>query len=312
MNYLADIVQEKEQAARANALLSWAVAGDGRLSAERVGTMTRRGHERYLPSRTKDAVDVISTSDTNVALLPLGAAFLGLVDRESVLGRLAGATRIPLTAAARLQVAELVAATVAEGAVKPVSHLGFEAAGEPTKVAAQVVISAEALRAIDPATQDGIRQVLVSACAAATDVALVTVLTSGTSAGSASLSDLFALVSGGAPRTPIVIAGLDVVLAWTPGTVRDLQALGVTILTTPAAAGVVIALDGAGLLISDGGVDVATARHAELLMDDGGSPAGTTTLSLWQRNLACLRAERFLRLTVRSGAVAWASTGSPA
>jgi hypothetical protein len=307
---LGDLTRDKEQAMRASALVAWALANDSHLHdiTDPARTFQQKGWGRYLAGLQHKADDVVTTDETGV--LPLASAFLGLVDRESLLGQLDGAVRIPLTAAARLQVGTIEASAVAEGDEKPVALLAFDVTGAPSKVVATIVLSAEALRAIDQPTQVGIRQVLVSAAAAATDVALVAALTAGTASGSTAPGDLLAAISGGAPRRPVLIGGYDSLLGMSVGTVTDLNAIGVAILPCAAASGLLIALDSAGLLISDGGVEVQTARHANLTLTLAGSPA--TNVSLWQSNLVALRAERSLRFSIRSGAVAYASTGSPA
>ena len=94
---------------------------------------------------------------------------------------------------------------------------------------------------------------------------------------------------------------------------RDLAALNIPVIPTPAASGVIIAVDVAGLLLDGARIEIATARHANLTLTDGagGSPAGQV-VNLWSRNLIALRAERFIQVAARDGAIAWASTGSPA
>ena len=251
-------------------------------------------------------IDPVFSTDTGVELGPQPkAAFLAQTDRESLVRGLSS-PRFPLNGAARLQVGTVVAHQVGEAAVKPIGKIEFDLAGPGAKIAATVVLSEETARSLDPATQDGVTAVLTSALARATDVYLVSVLTAGTPTGSATVADLFAAIE--APRRPVLIGGFDTVLALAAGTVRDLQGLGVQIMTSPAAAGLLIAVDAAGVLISDGDVVVETARHADVLLDDGaGSPSGTTVVSLWQQNLAALRAERWLRVAVRSESVAWAT-----
>ena len=78
----------------------------------------------------------------------------------------------------------------------------------------------------------------------------------------------------------------------------------------PKAASPGIALDATGLMIGDEGAVVETARHVSMVLDD---PVSTTLVSLWQRNLVCIRAERYLQIALRADAVAFASAaGSPA
>ena len=89
-----------------------------------------------------------------------------------------------------------------------------------------------------------------------------------------------------------MIGGYDALLAITPGTLGELRDLGIQVLPSPAAAGLLVAVDAAGLLISDDDIRVDIARHASLLLDDGGTPAGTTTLNLFQTTCSrCARNE---------------------
>ena len=76
-----------------------------------------------------------------------------------------------------------------------------------------------------------------------------------------------ALVGAGRPA---VIASVDTLLQL-PGLVRDLAALNIPVIPTPAASGVIIAADVAGLLLDGARIEIATARHANLTLTDGGA-----------------------------------------
>jgi hypothetical protein len=54
-------------------------------------------------------------------------------------------------------------------------------------------------------------------------------------------------------------------------------------------------------------------RHGPLPSDPDDGSGGTPgpTRSLFQANLACLRAERWFSIAMRSDAVAWAAVGTP-
>ena len=310
MKYEFDLTQDFEQKQRATARLAFAVSTDTRLSNanDPLGEFSRRGWSRYAPS-AKAAVDAITTQDTAVALLPLSTAFLREVGQATIDGRLDGALRLPLNAAARLQVGSVEATEVAEGETKPVVRLTFTAGNAPLqKVVGEIVVSVEALRAFDVQTQSGVRQLLVDALAAASDRVFVAALTAvGTSIGTATAGALLAAISSGAPSRPYLVGGLDELLSLTPGTLRDLRDLNVGILPSPAAQGLLIAVDATGVLIGEAPPDVQTARHASMVLDDGGSPQFTTSINLWQGNLSAIRAERFVRFTVRPEAVAYAA-----
>jgi hypothetical protein len=311
MEYLKDSTQRLEETQRAGALVALAVARDTRLCADAGDEMRSRGFARFL--RTKDVNgDLLVSTDPGVAEAPMRAAFLAQVGQQSILGRLTGAVRIPFNESARLQVGSIAASVVAEGAVKPIARMAFDVSGPPSKVICQVVVTAEMLRSVDPATQAGITAALESATAAGLDDLLVSVLTAGSVAAGAEPGILLQAISGGRPSKPVLIGGYDVLLSLPGGVLRDLGALGIPVLPCAAASGFLVALDQTGLLIAGGDIIISTARYADIDVDFGGSPADVRTLNLWTSNLAVLRAEAFVKLAIRSGASAWASTGSPA
>jgi hypothetical protein len=85
-------------------------------------------------------------------------------------------------------------------------------------------------------------------------------------------------------------------------------ALGISIVTSQAAAANVILLHGPSVLVADeGGVTVDVSREASLQMDSApmGVPDATIVMqSLWQMNLVGLRAERFINWKrARTGSV---------
>ncbi len=74
---------------------------------------------------------------------------------------------------------------------------------------------------------------------------------------------MLASVSGGAPDLPIVIGSMRELVPLA-ATLADLQGLGVTVLPCAAAAGLLLVVDGSGLLVSDGGAEIVSARHAKI------------------------------------------------
>ena len=137
-----------------------------------------------------------------IALSPLATAFVGMVERESLAGRLDGAVRVPIDAVARIQILTVIGQTVAEGASKPISAPGFHV-GRP---GAEDCRDGGRERRIFPecrsASQEMLRRQLVSAVAAAYDAALVAALTSGAATAGSGVGDLLAAISGGAPGHP--------------------------------------------------------------------------------------------------------------
>lgn len=308
MRYAADIVQQRELQTKATAAIAWALASDRALTADSLEGFAARGFVRY-----KAAVDPVTSDDAALqGFSPFGTAFVGEVDVIALPGRLPAAVRMPIgPAGGRLLLGTVEASSPEEGVAKPVGTIDFDVSGPPSKAVATIVISAEAARSTDGAIQAGIRAHLVSAAARQVDVLMVTALTAGSPAASTDPGVLLAAISGGQPQSPALIAGWDVILSWDAGTVRDLTALGVPVIPTGAAAGTAIAIDQSGLLLADAGAVIETARHANLAMSDApGSDAPTT--SLWQKNLIALRAERWITIAIRAGAVAFGNAGSPA
>jgi hypothetical protein len=286
----------------------------------------RRGVSRQFMPILKEAVDALDSSSEIAALRSLSAAFIGGVDSQSVFGQLSNVRRVP-PAKARLMIGVVEADVVAEETVKPVAAMEFDTADlRPVKVPATIIVSAELYRSLEPTALDVMRSSLAAALARAMDMRLLdptsdavpdvrpASLTSdltpvSASADAAGIGALLAAISNGQPAQPVVI-GDYASLAPLAGALRDLRdVLGLKVIVSSAAAGTIIALDEAGLLFTDGGVVAETAKEANVLMDDGGSPAGTTVVSLWQRNLVALRAERFLSWVKRPDAVAYLATG---
>jgi hypothetical protein len=304
-----DIVRNSELQNRSTALVAWAFCNDSAITDSPMKAFAARGFEHY--SWAPRGKSLMTTEDEAIGLQPLKMAFVAEVERLAVTGQLKGAVRVPLGAFGRIQLGVIDAVAVGEGAIKPVGRMDFDiGGGRPSKVVAQIVVTSEWTRAVDSATQDAIRQQLVSALAAKVDVDFVTAIMTGLSpVAGGGVAELLAAISGGAPQRPYIIGGYDTLIPLA-GTLKDIKDLGVGILVTPAASGMLIAVDASGLLIADGGAEVETARHATMTMATNTSPSEEITVSLWQSNLAAVRAERFTKYAVRSGAVAFANVES--
>jgi hypothetical protein len=96
---------------------------------------------------------------------------------------------------------------------------------------------------------------------------------------------------------------------------RDGKIAGIPVLTSshapndgdsPGDANIYL-VDGAGVLLADGGLDISLSGQATLQMDDApDSPAtgATVLVNLFQRNLIGLRCTRFIRWAKRNQGVA--------
>ena len=272
-----DPVQRHELDRRATAAVALALARDSYLSDvdDIPGEMRRRGFGAFA---TKAAVDPLVVTDPALVNRgdPIVAAFVGAVDRQSLLGPLqaSGAIVSPLQASESVIVLGTITGhSVGEGEPKPVSEVALSTAGTPAKAVAMVVITSEAARATSAAIQDGIRAALASAVATEVDAALIDALTAapGSPGPTADVGALLGSISGGAPAKPVIILGWDLI----ESDMANWRALGVPILPSGAAAGKMIAVDAARLAIADGGAELVTARHATIALDDAGAGAAT-------------------------------------
>ena len=238
--------------------------------------------------------------------------------------------RLPPNTSGRVQTTTPTATWVAEGALKPVTSMGFDAVGlVPRKVVSTIVVSNELARAVAPRTVDSLTRALASACAAAVDTAAFDPTLGATPGRPASLTNgatevpatgeiaadvgnLLAAISEGAPTSPYLVTG------WPPAAqmaamLEGLRALGCGVLISPGAGELLIAIDAAGVAIASEDVRLLTSTHGDVLLDDGSSPPATTTVRLFQQNLVALMAEHSINWTTQPNAVAWmASAGSPA
>jgi len=311
--FASDIVQDAEHLTRVRALIARAIGNDPRLTgpSDRARVLELRGLDRYMPV-VKSAELATTAEDVAAYLAPLGSAVVALVGQASAINKIPGVTHIPIDGTGRIQAGTISAIRVSESARKPVMLPKFGVPGELSKVSAMVACTMEMMIALDPAAQEAVAKMLISAVTQAFDGEGVAALTAGSPLGSAAVGDLLGAISGGAPVAPVILGGTDALLGLAPGVIRDLQAIGIPVLPCAAATGLLIAIDGAGLVVGAGPVEVSTAGHASLQFSDGASPEGFTWTDLWSNNLVALRAEQFVRFGIRVDAVAYATVGSPA
>lgn len=187
------------------------------------------------------------------------------------------------------------------------------------KVACLVVLSAELARMSTPAAEAAIRRIVVDAIASFLDAEFLSsnaaaagespagigngqqphVSTGSTLAAvHADLSSMAAKLGSWAspvwvcrPKTFLSLAALDRIRFLPTGPLLS----GFPIAYSAASPAQLALLDlGAIHLADDGRSTIGLSEQAALLTDVGESPAGATTVSLWQANLACLRIERYV------------------
>lgn len=284
-------------------------------------------HKSLLPIATKAAISAISTADGLAPASPTERAFLAQVQRASILSQLRG-VHVRGHVAAAMQISNPTAAWAGEAATKPVSSMMFNSANlRPLKLVSQVVASEEVATLSTPDALSVLERSLLSVTAAAeaiaaldpTSAAITNVrpasLTSGltpiTPVGdlAANVGQVLAAISDGNPTKPVLIVSLQTAMR-AASFLSQLKDAGITVVVNSAAGNRIIALDGDGLLIAEGGVDIRRGQP-DLIMDSapgavvqtaGAAPIPT---SLWQANLFAVRVERWVAWVARPGAVGY-------
>jgi hypothetical protein len=252
------------------------------------------------------------------------AAHLAAVDRAAVLPQL-GAVRVPSTKA--VGAAQTVGATaywVGESAPKPPSALGFTALSLASrKVVADIAATEELVRNASVEIAQIIERAGVTAVADAWNTALLDPANAGTTdIKPASLTNgltpitpagdyqnqvgqVLAGISGGAATKPVLIVSLQSALRLTA--LRDLQAIGVKVIVTPAAGGRLIAVDADGIAYVDDGGEIKIGEPDMEMRDDptGTASASVVLVSMFQRNVKVFRSERWVNWAKRADAVAY-------
>jgi len=328
---LADLTTREEMNMKARAAIQFAIAQFlpglpdqvPERFAERMGYW---GRQQVASWRQKAAVAPLDTTGGLASSQPYRAALVEAVDRVSAFGALkrAGAIQVPPNVTGTLQAGGATASWSAEGTAKPVSALSFTAAALPgRKLTTMTVFSEELLFLTDGRTQDIVTRSAASAIGAATDTALFDATAASTSRPAGLLNGvsattlsgtiaeqtalILAALSGGAPARPAIVVPIAAAMRLL-GTVRDLESIGVTVIINPAATTRIIGIDASGLLLVDAGIDLAISTQADVQLESVPAEpdtAATVRVSLFQRNLLSIRAERTLNWRARADAVAW-------
>lgn len=226
---------------------------------------------------------------------------------------------------------------VGEGLPKPLSSASLSGfiltAG---KTVGQVVVSQELLRGLVAGGEGALTADLAAAVGQAEDFSFLsptitgsitngepTLVSSGSTAAllDSDLKALFALVNPNA-KAPVLITGPVEAMAISllrgsggalsyPGvSVSGGQLAGLPLLTSAAAAGLIVLLDQSGVILTEAEVALSSSTEASMEMSTSPSDPETATtieISLWQANLTCLRAEVWRNWHARSGSVAYIS-----
>jgi hypothetical protein len=328
---LADLTMTEELNMKAKAALQFAIARSTGLPpdevaetfAERMGPWARRQVTAW---RTKAATAPLDSSSGLAPAQPYSQALVELADRDSFFGAVkrAGAIQVPPNVVGTLAAGGATAAWAGEAAAKLIAALSFSSASLLVrKLVLMFVLTRELMLAGDSRSQDIVTRAAKIAIANGTDTTALdaTAASSSRPAGllngisattlSGTIGEQVAIavnaLSGGAPTAPVVAVSLQTALRL-QATVRDLEAIGVRVVVTPAATNRIIAVDAPGVLYVDGGLDIAISDQADVMMDSVPAEpdiATTVHVSLWQRNLRSVRCERILNWKARADAIAW-------
>lgn len=279
----------------------------------------------------------------------MASEFIEFLRPQTIIGKIPGLRRVPFNIKLPLQNAGSSVGWVGEGAQKPVSKLNFDTVNfRFAKAAGIVVLTDELVRFSNPSAEALVRTDLAAAIAQFLDEQFIdpTVaevanvspasITNGAGTIAASGTDATAFRNDLADALTQMLnanvdpSGMHIVMQPTLAVALSLMrnALGqqefpgitasggtiegysvVTSNSVPV--GVVVFVKPSEILLADeGGINLDASTEASLVMDDGVSPAGTTLVSLWQKNMVALRAERIINWARRRDAAVFYITAA--
>lgn len=263
----------------------------------------------------------------------MATAFLGSLVGVSVFDTLwPFMVQAPLRTSVLAVSATISGGPIAEANVKPTSRLSLTASDlDVVKAAAFVAVSAELLRVGSPGASALVERELRSAITRATNSIFLPLLVPGVTIASSGVTalgvrqDLRTLLQNisndGVNSKLFLIVSRTIAEAWSvlgdsaggpafPDARVDGGSIGgiQIVATDEAVAGEIILVDATQVAAGQEGLTLDTATETSLNLDTpGDSPvaAGTLMTSLWQNDLAAIKAERFIGAKVlRSDAVA--------
>jgi HK97 family phage major capsid protein len=303
------------------------------------------GGKAYIPEITKALVAAATTGAAAFAgplagMSLFASAFLELVRPATIVDRLVGTMRAPMNVNLPVQTADDLptADWVGESMPMPVAKFSFDTEPLPAaKIGIIVPFSREL--AEQPSAQNILERVTVGALARGTDNAFLdparapvanvnpasitygatVVPSTGSSAAAveADVADLLAAVSDGAPAKPYVVtsqhAALRLATLRTADGTRVFPNLGllggdifgVPLLVSASAESHLIAIDAAGIVVADAGVELDSSQNVALQMNDGPSPGPNSLVSLYQAGAVAIRAVRWISWERGADAVAY-------
>jgi hypothetical protein len=276
----------------------------------------------------KGAIPPASTTGADwgaplVGVSALATGFAAIARSASLLGQIPNLRPVPFFTKIPVESQAASYSWVGEGLPKPISKMVFTSGVTltPLKAAGTIVVTDELVRLSAPGTEVTMRQDLIdglvsfqdfnflnpasAAIAGVKPASITNGLTPTASTGNlatdvATMLDVFFTARPGGD--PVLIAGgrkAAQLRAMNPG-------FGFPVITSEAAGGTVVAVDGRGIFVADGGVQVSVTREASVQMSDTPDnpvTANTVLVSLWQYNCVGFRPERTLNWTATPGSV---------
>lgn len=280
----------------------------------------------------KSAVPPGSTSGADwgkpiVGVQSLASGFAEIAHSAALLGRLPGLQVIPFGVKVPVETSGATYAWVGEAHVKPISKMAFSngVTLDVLKALGIVPLSGEFVKLTTRGTDVAMRNTLVNGLVAWQDrgfldplsTAIVGVRPASITAGltptantgnlqtdvQSLLNSFFGARSGASPDTVLIANAQKAaqLRALNPG-------FGLQIIPTEAAGGTVVAVDGRGIYVADGGVMIDFSREASLQLNDAPddpATASTIQVSLWQTNMVAVRVERTLNFFATPTSVAY-------
>lgn len=313
----------KDQAASNIARRRW---GDASVTAKILGA----GASDVFGMITKTALEGGTRIGWGAELVSADSAateFFGLVRQRSLIGRIEGLRRVPLSTRLVTAATGFAAAWVGEGKAVPLSAASYdEGTLPPRKLSSLCVVSNELLESEDPAAELTIRDDLVNACVDALNQSFIdpsnagvsnvepASVTYGVSAINSSgdgLVDIRNMISvfPGDPERAVLIgspssfAALhDPVLLPNLG-VRGGEAIGIPAIAATAAGDTLVLLDPDGIVLGEADMSLKTSSQGTIQMSDAPTqdtvtPTAVNQTSLWQSNATAIMAEKVINWSV--------------
>lgn len=270
---------------------------------------------------------VVSPASLSTAadLLRTSRAFVNVVQRATLLGRLTGTVPAPVGAGIpAIDATDIAATWVGDAGWLPLARfdLGLKFTAV-TKLGIMIAVTRELLRATDDRALSLLEAFVVRALRLAEDRALLDVNSAITNLSPAGLLNGVSAISTGSPDDADFVALWDAVRDGDPmrpffivsprgalflaaqrgsggaALYPDIGPLGgslfgVPVLTSRAAGEHLILIDAAELVVSDNGLEVTLSTETSIQMDSGPSASPSNVVSPFQTNAAALKFVRYL------------------